>query len=175
MVQRCQPTTYKCHRSSFLLFCQKLPLASGLTVCSNHDQAFVYQQKTSMTSLPFVFLKVLPAMILEWHDTTKITIAITNSCSLKHAEKNISSQGLQNTRGHGKPRFSRLNRYKIDDQLMNIFPILTEIPPKSCKKAFFIYNTGKTVKRPLHCGLPLEGKCINPKKTHHVDLLTSTY
>ena len=94
MVQRCQPTTYKCHRSSFLLFCQKLPLASGLTVCSNQDQAFDYQQKTSMTSHPFVFLMVLPAMILEWHDTTKITIAITNSCSLKNAEKNISSQGL---------------------------------------------------------------------------------
>ena len=87
MVQRCQPTTYKCHRSSFLLFCQKLPLASGLTVCSNQDQAFDYQQKTSMTSHPFVFLMVLPAMILEWHDTTKITIAITNSCSLKNAEK----------------------------------------------------------------------------------------
>ena len=57
-------------------------------------------------------------------------------------------------------------------ELMTIFPILTEIPQKSCKRAFFIY-TGKTVKRPLHFGLPLEG-CIN-KKTQHVDLLTYAY
>ena len=51
------------------------------------------------------------------------------------------------TRGHGKLRLSRWNEDKLKMyEFMNIFPILTGIPQKSCKRSFFIF-TEQTFKK----------------------------
>ena len=59
-------------------------------------------------------------------------------------------------------------------ELMNIFPILTGIPQKSCKRSFFIY-TGKTVKKAFTFWTATRREMHQSKKAQHVDLLTSTY
>ena len=47
--------------------------------------------------------------------------------------------------------------------MMNIFPILTGIPQKSCKRSFFIFIK-KQSKRSFCFELVWQGKCINQKK-----------
>ena len=59
-------------------------------------------------------------------------------------------------------------------ELMNIFPILTGILQKSCKRSFFIY-TEQTVKKAFTFWTTTRREMHQSKKAQHVDLLTSTY
>ena len=59
-------------------------------------------------------------------------------------------------------------------ELMNIFPILTGIPQKSCKRSFSIFIK-KQSKRPFCFELVLSSKCINQKKAQRKNLVHVTF
>ena len=59
-------------------------------------------------------------------------------------------------------------------EFMNIFPILTWILQKSCKRSFFIF-TEQTVKKAFTFWTTTRREMHQSKKAQHVDLLTSTY
>ena len=72
--------------------------------------------------------------------------------------------------------FPKENKTKLIKmyELMSIFPILTGILQKSCKRLFFIY-TEKTVIKAFMFWTATQREMHKSKKAQHVDLLTSTY